>query len=304
MQQQSEAWHRWRDDGIGASLAPAVMDVNPWFPRTPYEVFLLLTKRVPPPQVTDAMRRGLDLESEAREAFEARTGLLVEPGTREHPDHPFLRASLDGITLDGRDLVELKVPGHETFETLRTQGEVPSHYYWQVQQQLAVSGANRGYLWIYAPDAHGLLFPVIPNPGDIAKLIVRAQDVWRCVQTDTAPPLTERDTIVRTDPEWLSVAGEYRQAEAVVAEWTTTLDRARHTLISLMQGAAHVAGGGIVATRYVRHGTVDYKAIVQARLPDVDVASFRRPGGEQVRITISPEQPVGAPGAAADRAGR
>ncbi len=303
MQQQTDAWHKWRAEGIGASLAPGLMDVNPWFPRTPYEVFLLLTKRATPPPITDAMRRGLELERVAREAFEARTGLLVEPGTREHPDHPFLRASLDGITLDGRDLVEVKVPGRETFETLRNEVQIPLHFYWQVQQQLAVSGAERGYLWIYAPDGDGLLFPVTPNPEDIARLVARAHDVWQCVQTDNAPPLTERDTRVRSDPKWLTAAAEYRHAEALVSEWTIILDRARRALISLMQGAAHVAGGGIVATRYARQGTVDYKAIVQARLPDVDVASYRRPGGEQVRITISPERPVAPPDAAPEGAG-
>src|SRR2546425_12260512 len=92
MQQQTEAWQRWRAAGIGASLAPGVMGVNPWFPRTPYEVFLLLTKRVEAPRLNDAMRRGLELEAAARGAFEAQTGLVGEPCTREHPQYPFLRA--------------------------------------------------------------------------------------------------------------------------------------------------------------------------------------------------------------------
>lgn len=250
------------------------------------------------------MRRGLELETAARQAFEARTGIFVEPGTREHADHPFLRASLDGITLDGREIVELKVPGRATFDALRTTGVVPVHYYWQVQQQLAVSGAARCHLWIYAPEEEGLLLPVVPDPEDIARLIARARDLWRCVQTDTAPPLGDRDTVVRTDPEWLTAAVEYRHAEAIVAEWTSVLDRARHVLIRLMQGAAHVAGGGIVATRYARQGAVDYKAIVQARLPNVDVADYRRPGAEQIRITVSSEGPVtGSEHASDGRAG-
>jgi putative phage-type endonuclease len=295
MQQRTEAWRQWRAEGIGASLAPGVMDVNPWFPRTPYEVFLLLTKRVESPPETTAMRRGLALEAAARRAFEAETGLLVEPCTREHPEHPFLRASLDGITLDGTEIVELKVPGRETFEAIRRARELPLHYYWQVQQQLAVSRAARCHLWLYSPDEDGVLLPVLPRPDDIARLLTAAQALWRCVQSDTAPPLTDRDTVVRTDPEWLGVAAEYRQAEAVVAEWTPVLDRARRALITLMHGAARVEGGGVVATRFARQGAVDYKAIVQARLPDVDVAPYRRPGGEQVRITVPAQRTVAGP---------
>jgi putative phage-type endonuclease len=293
MQQQTEAWRQWRAEGIGASFAPGVMNVSPWFPRTPYEVFLLLTSRAAPPPPTGAMRRGLALEAAAREAFEARTGLLVEPGTREHPEYAFLRASLDGITLDGREIVELKAPGRERFDALRTTGTVPTHYYWQIQQQLAVSGAARCHLWIYTPGEDGLLVTIEPHGEDIASLLERARALWDCVQTDTAPPLTDRDTIVRTDPEWLTVAVEYRQAKAVVTEWTTVLDRAQRTLIGLMQGAAHVAGGGIVATHSARQGAVDYKAIVQAHLPDIDIAPYRRPGGEQVRITVSTQDHPG-----------
>jgi putative phage-type endonuclease len=276
------------------------MGVSPWFPRTPYEVFLLLTKRADSPRETVAMRRGLALEASARRAFEARTGLLVEPCTREHPEHPFLRASLDGITLDGTEIVELKVPGRETFEAIRTAREVPPHYYWQVQQQLAVTGAARGHLWVYSPDDDGVLLPVMPSADDIARLLIAAQALWHCVQTDTAPPRSERDTVVRTDREWLRVAAEYRRAEGLVAEWTPVLERARRALIALMQGAAHVEGGGVIATRSARQGTVDYKAIVQARLPDVDVAPYRRPGGEQVRITVPAPHAVTEPDRGSD----
>jgi putative phage-type endonuclease len=302
MQQRTEAWRQWRAEGIGASLAPGVMGVNPWFPRTPYEVFLLLTKRVEAPPETAAMRRGLALEAAARRAFETQTGLIVEPATREHSEHPFLRASLDGITLDGTEIVELKVPGRETFEAIRAVREVPPHYYWQVQQQLAVSGAARCHLWLYGQDEDGVLLPVLPNQDDIARLVTAAKALWSCVQTDTAPPHTDRDTVVRTDPEWLRAAAEYRHAEHVVTEWTPVLDRARRTLIALMQGAAHVEGAGIVATRFARQGTVDYKAIVHARLPDVDMAAYRRPGGEQVRITVSAPSTVAGPDPGSDTA--
>jgi len=275
------------------------MGANPWFPRTPYEVFLLLTKRLEPPVPNDAMRRGLELEVPARLAFEARTGLLVEPCTREHPEYPFLRASLDGITLDGTEIVELKVPGRATFEALRTAGEIPPHYYWQIQQQLAVSGAARCHLWIYAPGEDGLLVSIVAHPEAIARLIARAREVWTCVETDNPPALIDRDTIARVDPEWLAVAAEYRKAEAVVAKSTSALEAARRALLSLTAGAARVQGGGIIVTRAARQGSVDYRAIVQEHLPDVDVAPYRRPGGEQVRITVDARTDGAAPRQAA-----
>jgi putative phage-type endonuclease len=286
MRQRTEEWQQWRERGIGASLAPGVMGVNPWFPRTPYEVFLLLTKRLEPPDQNDAMRRGLALEEPARRAFEAKTGLIVEPRTLEHPQYPFLRASLDGITLDGTEILEVKVPGRATFEALGSAPAVPPHYYWQIQQQLAVSGAGRCHCWVYCPGEEGILIPVVPNPEAIERLVARAHEVWTCVQTDAPPPLSDRDTVVRVDPEWLAVAEEYRTTEAIAAEWAQKLEAARRALITLTNGAARVEGGGIIATRYARQGAVDYRAIVQERLPTFDVAPYRRPGGEQVRVTV------------------
>ena len=96
------------------------------------------------------------------------------------------------------------------------------------------------------------------------------------MQTDAPPPLSERDTVVRADSEWLAMAAEYRKTEAVAAEWAAKLEAARRAL----------KAAGSSPRAYARQGAVDYKAIVQERLPDVDVAPYRRPGGEQVRVTV------------------
>ena len=53
-------------------------------------------------------------------------------------------ASLDGITLDGALILEVKCPVKGQASELWKQvaaGELPDHYYWQVQHQLMVSDA-------------------------------------------------------------------------------------------------------------------------------------------------------------------
>jgi hypothetical protein len=56
------------------------------------------------PQVNSAMLRGTQLKPSARAAYEARTGLVMQPLVlvREYS------ASLDGLTLGGERIVEIK----------------------------------------------------------------------------------------------------------------------------------------------------------------------------------------------------
>jgi hypothetical protein len=89
----------------------------------------------------DAMRRGVELESEARRAYEKRKGILVEEvGFIPHPDLPFVGCSPDAM-VGGNGLAEFKAPFNPAkhVDALRT-GAHAKEYYWQLQGQLMVTG--------------------------------------------------------------------------------------------------------------------------------------------------------------------
>ena len=64
------------------------------------------------PQVNAAMVRGTELEPAARAAYEVRTGAVMQPLVMR--DGPY-SASLDGITLDGGLILEVKCPFHLSY---------------------------------------------------------------------------------------------------------------------------------------------------------------------------------------------
>ena len=102
--QGTPEWLEHRRKYRNASETPAVMGVSPW--QTPYGLWLEKTGRQQRP-VTPAMRRGRELEVAARAAYETLTGLVTEPLVLVEGEYS---ASLDGITLEGDLILEIKAP--------------------------------------------------------------------------------------------------------------------------------------------------------------------------------------------------
>ena len=102
--QGSTAWHEHRSHYRNASETAAVMGLSPW--QKPYELWLVKTGRKITTE-TAVMRHGSETEPAARAAFEQESGLIMQPLVMVDGDYS---ASLDGITLAGDIIVEIKCP--------------------------------------------------------------------------------------------------------------------------------------------------------------------------------------------------
>lgn len=88
-----------------------------------------------------AMQRGIELEEEARQAYEAHAGTLcVEIDFIDHPNVPMVGVSPDGLVGDD-GLVEIKCQASmaKHLDAIRT-GAHAAEYRWQIQGQLWVTG--------------------------------------------------------------------------------------------------------------------------------------------------------------------
>lgn len=88
-----------------------------------------------------AMERGIALEEEARQAYEAHIGqMTVELDFIQHPKLPYVGVSPDGLVGDD-GMVEFKCPASmaKHLDALRT-GAHAEEYRWQLQGQLWVVG--------------------------------------------------------------------------------------------------------------------------------------------------------------------
>lgn len=182
LEQRSEDWLEWRKSGIGASEASVIMGSLPFDFE---DILELWKKKVGLPvaefQMNEAIQKGIDLEDEALEKFTAATGIKMEPKCFTHPEHTFLRASLDGIDKKLKQGVEIKCPSATKYYTAK-KGIVIPYYYTQVQQQMACTGLKEIFYWVYREKEGGVLIKVPRNDEYIAELIRRATIFWNMVE--------------------------------------------------------------------------------------------------------------------------
>jgi len=229
------------------------------------------------------MKHGSDSEAAARTAYEALTGHIMEPVVLVDGDYS---ASLDGMTLGGELIVEIKCPFKGRASALwaeASEGRVPEHYAWQVQHQLMVSGAELAHLYVF-DGTEGTLLVVRPEPSDW-ELIRQGWDTFMdFVKGDTAPPLSERDTLLRDDAEWQQRASAYVAAKKLADEAASALEAVRTALVSLTQHSSE-SGAGVTVTRYWKQGSVAYSKVPELR--GMDLEQYRGAPPLETRVSVS-----------------
>ena len=279
LKQGSPEWLAYRLAKRNASESAAVMGLSPW--TTPYQLWQIKTGRLV--QATNlAMQHGTNLEPVARLAYETRTGLVMQPLVLEDS---LYSASLDGMTLQGDLVLEIKCPMRGATSSLWQEvvsGQVPRHYALQVQHQLMVSGADQAHLWVYGGDT-GILHEIQRDEA-VMTAIRLAWDAFQIyLVSDTPPPLTAADTLVRDDAVWAGAAIAFCEAKRAAEATAERLESARLALVALANHPKE-QGAGVSVTRFWKVGNVDYKRV--PALQGVDLDGYRGKVREEVRVSV------------------
>ena len=107
--------------------------------------------------VTAPMARGLELESEARKAYELQNEIVTLSGFIEHPTIKDAGASPDGLVGDD-GLIEIKCLNKKSHEEIIRKQILPKQYYIQIQFQLACTQRLWCDFVAYHPDADQPLY--------------------------------------------------------------------------------------------------------------------------------------------------
>jgi putative phage-type endonuclease len=278
--QGSPEWHAHRAKHRNASETPAVLGVSPWV--TPYQLWLQRTGRTQP-EVNAAMHHGTQLEPAARDAYEKRTGHVMQPLVLVEGQYS---ASLDGITLDGGLILEVKCPMKGRDSELwkaAAGGNIPEHYRWQIETQLMVSGAELAHLYVF-DGQEGILVEQRPSKSEWGLIEDGWEGFMRFIAEDLPPPLTEKDTVIRTDPDWEQAAAVYLRFKFEAEQAASRLDEAKTRLIGLASHSSE-KGYGVCVSRYWKAGSVDYKKVPE--LAGVELEKYRGASREEVRVTMA-----------------
>lgn len=276
MIQNSQEWLEFRKTKVGASDAPIIMEISPW--KTPYQLWeekLGIRETI----MTSAMQRGTDMEEEARQAFERETGIAMFPMVKIHPENEWMMASLDGISLDEKNILEIKCPGKEDHFTA-VSNMVPDKYYPQLQHQLAVTGLEKAYYYSYTRSGSALV-SVGRDDKYISKMIKKEKEFYDCMMEFLPPKLTERDYVERNDIEWQELSNAYLETQKLLKSLEEQEKLMKERLISLA-GRSNAKGGGIKLSKVVRKGSVDYQMVPE--LKGINLEKYRKPAIETWRV--------------------
>lgn len=301
--QGSQAWVDWRSAGIGASESAAITGRSTY--QTCLQLWRLKTGLDAPVAENHFMRHGKKYEDKARQAAEAHLGEILLTSCAEHDQHSWLRASFDGLTAAGEP-VELKCPAESTFEDVLVRGVNSDAYrlYWcQVQHQMAVAGAGRGWLFFYDVKGNRMIpFLIERDQAYIDQLLIEGERFMQLLASNTPPAADpERDTLYPDDAKWAQAHLRYVEAkrqQAAAAEKVKVAEAAikevEKEILDMMGPFKTASFKGLGVTRYEQQGLVDNKSYIaklQALLSEAKIdfppdADFRKEGSERTRFTV------------------
>jgi putative phage-type endonuclease len=151
MEQRSPEWFAIKAGKVGASSASKIAEGGKALESFLLELMAEYYSSAPKERYTNAaMERGIELEPEARAAYEFDTWLKVkEIGFVEYND--YIGCSPDGLV--GNDgLVEIKCPGSKVYMQYLMDGVVNRDYYWQMQMQMLICEKQWCDYVVYNPD--------------------------------------------------------------------------------------------------------------------------------------------------------
>ena len=296
LQQNSEAWMRWREAGLGASDVPTIMGESPYkTARQLWEERVGLRERE---ASNPMMAYGHRFEERARQLYNDAYAESMVPYCIESIERPHFRASLDGLNMD-HDL-SLEVKNHVSIKDHLTarEGQVPAHYYGQVQFHIAVAGVKTEHFWscfnLHDPDPTKWSTALVEVEADLAyivKMVAEVEKFWAAVQNRKWDDGTEAPAVkildLSDDAEWCSLATEYR---AVYSEKVAIDERIAKLETAIKRkalGTSLTIGSGIRVKKTPRRGAISYLDIpIVNSMGNEELESYRKKGTTAVSIEV------------------
>lgn len=282
LEQGTDAWHEFRRGKISASKVPIILNLSPYAsPLMLYEEEMGLRE----PQAQQAhMTRGLEVEDQVRDWFFDKSGIKVEPCVLQHPTNSLFIASLDGMSEDGKAIVEIKNNNKDLHEMAKN-NILPANYQAQVMFQMFVSGLSECYYISHRQSDHVIV--VVKRDDDyIADMIPKLLDFKRRLDEFDPPPMTDRDyEDMSNDRTLQTIASEYELWRLRELEAQLQKDKYKKEMLTKI-GEKNAKGQGWRFTRYQVQGRVDYDEVLRQHKIDANLEQFRKKGSFSYRLTV------------------
>lgn len=303
LKQGSPEWLAWRNGGLGSSDAIVIaahygmIEQHPWMDSLD-DLYQEKITGVSRTVVNDRMLRGTANEPAARAAFEARTGLVLQPLCAEMDSNPRIRASFDGITFDGNETVEIKCPNDKVHDLAKT-GEIVDYYVPQVCHQSLVAWGVPS-TWVDSRIIN--FFSYVPETEDgaaVRKPAVAFRDfATKLYEYELEFIESVRKRVPPCGVEYAEESAVYLALDAELDALKVKLAASKNRLIALAKARSveKIAACGVTVMHSRRVGAVNWtKLSAEYSITDDEVAKYRKKDSQfwQVRTKASADDVAG-----------
>ena len=294
--QNTNEWLESRKTKIGSSDVAAILGISPW--KTAFELWEVKTGKKEPEDNKYIFERGHRSEDEARVKFTKAYGIEVPPLVVQKEDLEYCQVSLDGINKEKKIVVEFKLVGREVYKTILEGGDIPPHYYAQVQYQLLATGYNHAYLVASTmpklkseskvnPFYTGIAVKKIDlDLKFIEKIVDACNKFYKCMIKNTPPELSNNDYKPIKKKAAKELCDKFILAKKAYDEATNKLKEIKSALEEYLTEPRMIYKN-FKAVKVTRKGAVNYAKIPE--LKSVDLEKYRKKDIVSTRITIQEE---------------
>lgn len=174
---ENPEWLEFRSKGIGGSDVSCLLGSSFVKYKNPFTLFKSKMGLSLPFEVNEAMQFGIDQEDSARNKIIELSGTNFTPMCAIDDEYDFLRVSLDGISDDGKEILELKCPQEKAFDVAKS-GKIFSAYYSQIQLAFRATKAEIATYGVYSPTKGMCRFEVDRCEEYIEEIVKRSKKFW------------------------------------------------------------------------------------------------------------------------------
>lgn len=304
LDQRTDEWHHWREQGVTATDSPVILGKNPM--KTPWRLWAEKVHFLRPVDLSRNPRviYGIEHEDVARALYESRHDDILLDLCAEYDEDPVFRASFDGINNAGEP-VEIKAPSDTVLDDVIANGrdsKAYKLYYPQVQHQILVAGSQKGTLVFYDGRRNTIIeFEILRDDSMIRDILFKGREFYEAVKNRREPKKDpKRDLFVPCDEaadEWMQAAADIAFYQQQIGECETRLnglkeelEEAKRKIQTLMGDHYWASYGGITVTRSQSEGKVNYKEMLLARLgrepTEQECAPYRSPSFERWNFKV------------------
>lgn len=273
--QGSDEWLEFRRSRVGSSESAALMGVCPY--QTAFELYERKKGIGKDVFVHKAMKEGTRKEPLARDWYNAKTGEFYAPIVKVHPLYGRIHASIDGMTFDGEQAIEIKSPTFEVFHEIVKCG-IPDNYFCQCQHIMFVAELEEMVFLVWLDENTYHIQFVQRDEKYILKMLDKITEFLKCLDTDTPPKKTKRKTkatyVEVEDKNADALARTIREASERIALDEKIKSDARSELLRIADGR-NIRGDGFSVLYKTMPGAIDYSEVPE--LKGINLEMYRKP---------------------------